>query len=167
MSPEFLTEVSETLTTILAFLIFFWVMKKFAWGPVTKVLDERQQRIEDGFEEIKRKQEAAGAVQQQYEERLRGIEQEARVKIQEAVAEGRRVGAELTEQARQEATQITERAKRNIELEIAKARHELREEVVTLTLAAAERLLREKLDEPGQRRLIGTFIEDLERQGQS
>jgi F-type H+-transporting ATPase subunit b len=167
MSPEFIVQVSETITIIIGFVIFYWVMKKYAWGPVIKVLDERQRRIETGFDEIKRKQAEAAQLEQQYQARLHDIELEARAKIQEAIAHGREVAAELTEQGRQEATQITERAKHNIELEIAKARLALRDEVVKMTIEASQRLLREKLDEAGHRRLVGTFIDDLERQSQS
>lgn len=167
MSSEFLNEISEFVTLIIAFIIFFWVMKKFAWGPVTRVLDERQQRIEDGFEEIKRKQADAAQLEQKYAARLRDIEQEARTQIQEGIAEGRRVAAELTEQAREESNRIIERAQRNIELEIEKARHELRDELVSMTIQASERLLREKLDETSQRRLVGSFIDELEKQPQS
>jgi F-type H+-transporting ATPase subunit b len=167
MSPEFLNQAAETLVTAIAFIIFFWVMKKYAWGPVTKVLDERQSRIERGFEEIKRKQEAAGALEHQLDERLRNIELEARARIQEAIADGRRLAGEITEKAHEEATQIAERARRNIELEIAKARVELRGEIVTMTIQASERLLRERLDETEQRRLVGAFIDDLERRSQS
>lgn len=164
---ELLTQLSETLTTIIAFVIFFWAMKKFAWGPVITVLDERQMNIEQGFADIERKQAAADKLEQEYAGRLRDIETEARARIQEAIAEGRKAAAEINEKAREEAGQITERAKRNIELEFAKARHELRDEIVAISLQASERLLRERLDEPGQRRLVTSFIDELERRSQS
>lgn len=164
---EFWTQAGETLTQIVTFVIFFWLLKKFAWGPLLAVLHERQQRIEEGFADIKRQQAAAAAVEAQYQERLRNIEQEARARIQEAIAEGRRVAAELTEQARVEAGQITDRAQRNIAIEVAKARQELKGEIVNLTIEASERLMRKQLDGDEQRRLVGTFIEELERQSAS
>jgi hypothetical protein len=67
ISPELLNQASETITTIVAFVIFFWVMKKYAWGPLTVVLDERQRRISQGFEEIKLKQAAAGDLERALE----------------------------------------------------------------------------------------------------
>lgn len=167
MPPQILDQIATTLTTAIAFVIFFWVMKKYAWGPIIKVLDARQQKIEEGFDEIRRKQDAAGVTQAQLDERLRNIETEARARIQEAIADGRRLAAEITEKAHEDANQLAERAKRNIEIEIAKARVELRNEIVSLTLQASERLLRERLDDEGQRRLVGTFIDELERQPQS
>lgn len=167
MPPQIIDQIGPTITTIIAFVIFAGVMKKYAWGPVTKVLDERQKKIENGFAEIKSKQDAAAALEGQLQERLRNIENEARARIQEAIADGRRLSSEITEKAHEEANQIIERAKRNIELEIAKARVELRDEIVGMTIKASERLLRERLDDAGQRRLVGTFIDDLERMSQS
>ena len=164
MSPELMTQIGETLCQILAFVIFFWILKRFAWGPVTKLLDERQRRIEEGFEDIKRKQADAERLHEEYAARLRDIETEARTKIQAAIAEGRRVAGEITENAREESVKITDRAQRNIQLEIEKARLELRGEIVALTMATTERLLREKLDETAHQRMVATFIEDVERQ---
>lgn len=165
-SPELLNQLSETLTTIIAFAIFVWVLTKYAWGPVTRVLDERQRRIEQGFADIRDKQAAAETLERQYQEQLRNIDQERRARIQEGIAEGRRVAAELLEKAREEATHNAERSRRNLETEVAKARLELRNELVTMTIQASERLLRERLDGEQQRRLVTSFIDDLERQAQ-
>ena len=62
---------------------------------------------------------------------------------------------------------ITERAERNVQIELAKARTELREEIINMTLTASERLLREKMDEATQRRQVANFLQDLETPGQS
>jgi len=167
MSQEFLSLLGETLTTILAFAILFWVLKKYAWGPVTHVLDERQRSIEKSFADIEKQKRAAAELERQYQEQLRNIEQERRARIQDGIAEGRRVAAELLERAREEAARNAERARRNLELEVAQARVGLRNELVEMTLKASERLLRTRLDEPEQRRLVSVFIDDLERQASS
>lgn len=167
MRPEIIDQIAPTLVQIIAFVFFCWLMAKYAWGPVTKVLDDRQKKIEDGFDEIKRKQDQAAALEHQLGERLHNIEQEARARIQEAINDGRRLAAEITEKAHEEAGEIAERAKRTIELEIAKARIELRNEIVGMTIQASERLLREHLDGEGQRRLVGAFVDELERRPQS
>jgi F-type H+-transporting ATPase subunit b len=167
MSYEFIWENSELFTQILAFVIFFWILKRYAWGPVTKVLDERQRRIEQGFEEIRAKQADADQLHEDYGAKLRDIEAEARGRVQEAVAEGRRVAAEITENARDEAVKITERAQRNIQIEIEKARLELKQEMIAMTIQTSERLLREKLDDETNHKLVASFIDDLEQREQS
>jgi len=159
---EFMRQFGEFVTQVLTFLIFYWVMKRFAWPALMGVLDKRQRQIEDGFAQIERKQAEAEKLHLEYEAHLRNIEQEARARIQEAVAEGRRVAAEIGDHARQEARKTADRAQRNMEIELAKARAQLREEIITLTLAATERLLREKLDAAAHRGQVARFLQDLE-----
>ncbi len=158
---ERVAQLAETFTHLAAFLIFFWIMKKFAWPAMMNLLSQRQEEIAKGFTDIENKQAELTKMQEDYEERLSHIEQEARARIQEAVADGRRVAGELTEKARAEAQEITDRAKRSIEVELDKARIELRDEVASMVVGASERLLRAKLDEQADRRLVDSFINDL------
>lgn len=155
--------IPETITVILGFVIFFWVLKRFAWGPILGVLDERQKKIEDSFAEIKRLQDDAAEAHGRYEEKLRDIEAEARAKIQEAVADGRQVATEITEKAREDALLIVQKAKQSVELELAQARKQLREDIVDLTLSATERIIHERLTEAKDRELVGSFIDQLEK----
>jgi F-type H+-transporting ATPase subunit b len=162
MTPELWKLVGETITQLISFVIFFWIMKKYAWKPLLNVLDERQKTIEGEFEDIRQKQEKIDRMRSEYEAHLEKIEAEAREKIQEAVNEGRRVAAELTESARNETITMKEQARHNIELEINKARVELRNNIVNMTVDASERLIREKMDSDSSRRLVNAFIQDLE-----
>lgn len=155
--------IPQTITVILGFAIFFWVLKRFAWGPILGVLDERQKKIEDSFAEIKRLQDDATEAHGRYEEKLRDIEAEARIKIQEAVADGRQVATEITEKAREDALLIVQKAKQSVELELAQARKQLREDIVDLTLSATERIIHERLTEAKDRELVGSFIDQLEK----
>ena len=162
MTPELWKLVGETITQLLAFVIFFWIMKKYAWKPLLNVLDERQKTIEGEFEDIRKKHEKVDRMRSEYEAHLEKIESEARVKIQEAINEGRRVAAELTESARNESIAMKGQAQRNIELEMNKARIELRDKIVSMTVDASERLIREKMDADMSQRLVNAFMDDLE-----
>ena len=166
MNPEFLYQIGEMVLMIIVFLAFFWVLKKAAWKPILETLDERQKKIQDGFDEVKQLQVDAAEAHQRYEEKLRDIEAEARSRIQEAVTEGRRVATEVTEKARADATEITEKAKQNIQLEIQTARKQLKEEIIELTLHATERLIRERLDEAKDKELVSSFISEMEEKPQ-
>jgi F-type H+-transporting ATPase subunit b len=160
---EHLRQFGEFITQTLAFIIFFWVMKAYAWPPLLRVLEDRRKAIDADFAGIARKQSDADKLHKEYEARMRNIEQEARTKIQESVAEGRRVAAEIVENARTEAQKAADAAQRNIQIEVAKARVGLREEIIDMTLAASERLMRERLgEEAGQRGQVAKFLADLE-----
>ncbi len=78
------------------------------------------------------------------------------------MAEGQQVASEIRKNAQDEARRITERAGADIERELAKARVQLKEEMIGLTLGATERLLREKLDPAGHRKIVERFLSEVE-----
>lgn len=151
----------EILTQIVAFLILLWVMKKVAWKPLLALLDERRKRIQDAFDGIEAQRREIETMKADYEKRFALIGEQARLKIQEAMAEGRGLASEIQEKARQEAREILERSKQSIEIEIGKARIELKDVIVSLTLQATENLLREKLDPAEHKRMITEFLEEV------
>ncbi|MEN6627157.1 MAG: F0F1 ATP synthase subunit B [Candidatus Sumerlaeia bacterium] len=161
---ELWTQIGELVTQAITFIIFFWILKIFAWGPLLSLIESRARSVEEGFEDIRRRQAAADKLHEDYAAHLRNIEQEGRAKIQEAVAEGRRVAAEIVENAREESQRMSERARRNIEIEIAKARVELRDDIVSMTMAASEKLLRQRVDTQTDRQLVSDFLVDLEKE---
>ncbi len=154
--------IAEIITHIIAFLLLFWVVKAFAWRPVLRVLDERNRMIGETIGEAEEKERKAEVLRQEYQARLDRIEEEARARMNEAIEDGRRISDEIADKARSEAREIRDKAQRAIQVEVDQARIDLKDRMIALTLAAAERLLRERLDDPKQRELIAHFIEDLE-----
>lgn len=155
--------LQEILTQAGAFILLVWVLKKMAWKPLLKLLDERRERILKGFEEIEHTKQEVQKLKADYEHSRAHIEEEAHRKLQESVDEGKRISRELQEEARREARAVLEKAKEDISLEVAKAKVMLRNEIADLTLAATERLLKEKLDETKDKEIVLDFIEDLEK----
>lgn len=155
-------EWSQVLTHLVGFLVAFFILKAYAWKPILKVLDDRRQKIVSEFKDIEDQKQKTDQLFAEYEARLSKIEDEARRRIQEAVAEGQKLAGEIKQHAQDEARKITERAQADIVRELAKARVQLKEEMVSLTLGATERLLREKLDPAGHRKLVERFLSEVE-----
>ncbi len=153
--------IVEILTHIVGFAIVFWILKRFAWRPLLNVMDERRQRIATEFERIEELDREVRKRAEEYQSRLQAIESEARERISAAVAEGRRIASEIQANARLEAEKIRERARATCEIELAKAREQIREEVVNLTLLATEKIIRERLDDEKHRSLIHQFVDEL------
>jgi F-type H+-transporting ATPase subunit b len=149
-------------TQIIGFLLTVWLVRRFAWAPLLKVLEERRQRIAAQFQEAERQQAEAAALKARMDQELRGIEAQARKRLQEAVAEGQRVAGEIRTQAQQEATQRIGRAEDEIAREREKAKELLKEHVVSLSVRAAEKILRREIDGPAQRKLVAEFIDQVE-----
>ena len=156
-----LIDPKQVLTQILGFLILLWVMRKYAWGPILASLEARRQKIAGDFEAARRAKADADATKLQFENELKGIEARARQRLQEAVAEGQKVAGEIRAQAQSEATARMARAEDDIAREREKAKEMLKEQVISLSMKTAEKILRQRLDDPAQRRLVGEFVEEV------
>jgi F-type H+-transporting ATPase subunit b len=151
----------QVIAQVVGFLVVLWILRKYAWGPVIDMLEERRARIQGDFDEIETKRNEVASVRRQLDERLRGIDQEARERIQAGVAEGEALGNEVKLKAREEAQAILRRAAEQVERETDKAQVALRNEMVTMVVAATGKLLQEKLDPEAHRSRVESFIDSL------
>jgi F-type H+-transporting ATPase subunit b len=156
-----LIDPRQVLTQILGFLILMWGLRKWAWGPVLAVLEARREKIAGEFREAERRQAEADGLRAKYEQELKGIEAQARQRMLESVAEGQKVAAEIKSQAQTEAAQRLERAADEISREREKAKEALKEQIISLSMRSAEKILRQKIDDPAQRKLAGEFIDEV------
>ena len=155
-------DYQQILTHIVGFLIALWILRRFAWGPLLGVLEERRRKIRSDFDAAADKRREAEETAARYAAQLKDIDAEARQKIQEAINEGRRIAGEIREEARGEAHQIIEKARADLLRDLAKARVELKDQIVGMTVTATERIIRQSLDQESQRRLIARFVDELE-----
>ena len=153
-------EIQQILTQALGFLILLFLMKKFAWKPLLSLLDERREKISSEFQTIERTKSELSRLEQDYKARLADIDTQARQRIQEAISEGQRISVEIQEKAKEEAKKSLNKAKENIEFEVAKARVEIRNQIATLAIMAAEKVIKEELTEERHMRLVTDFIDE-------
>lgn len=146
---------------ILAFVIFILILRKLAFKPLLKVIDERREKIESDFTKAEDLAKEAEESKKRYEKQLADIEAQAREKMQESIEEGKRISAEIQQKARDDAESLLERAKKNAEIDLANARKQLRKDVVDLTIAATEKVLREQVDRAAHTRHIDKFIDEV------
>ena len=155
--------IQELSVQVVGFLLLFVIMRRIAWRPLLMILDQRRARIEEEFRRVAQTKNELARLQEDYGRRLSAIEDEARTKIQQAILEGKRIGGEIQEQAREQGTAILAKSKEAVELELAKARVTLRDQVAEMTLEAVERVLRGKLDAKADRHLVDQILDELER----
>lgn len=152
---------TEIVTHLIAFLLFVFILKKFVWAPLLKTIDERRAKIEGDFKRAEDLHKEADEARERYEAQLRDIEEKARKEMQKAIDEGKRISQEIQQKAREDAEALLERAKQNAEIDLANARKQLRKDVVELTLAATEQVLREQIDRTAHQRHIDRYIDEL------
>lgn len=155
--------LSEVAVQILGFFVVLWVLRKFAWKGLLGSIDARRRHIEDAFADIERRKAGLDALEKEYKTRLEKIEQEARQKIQEAAAQGQTLAQDIQEKARRESQRLIDRAQGEIQQDLAKAKIAVRQEIVEVSRLMAEKVLREKLDADGHKKLVDKFLVDLER----
>lgn len=155
--------IAQLLTTLLAFGIFFFLAKKMFWKPLLATIDERQSKIKGEFDRIDAMQRQVDQLQADYSKRLSDIEAEARLKLQEAMAQGKAIAEQVADQARRDAETTRARAEQTLAIELDKAKAELKQDVVRMTLAATEKVIRQNMNEPRQQELVSSFVEELTR----
>ncbi|MGH2347871.1 MAG: F0F1 ATP synthase subunit B [bacterium] len=162
--PAFLQpDIQQVASQAISFLLLLWFLRRFAWKPLLTVLDQRRARIEEELRQVAQSRAELVRLQEDYGRRLAAIEHEARTKIQQAIIEGKRISSEIQEQARQQGYEILTKSKEAVEMELAKARVTLRDQVAQMTVEAVERILRVKLDAKADRHLVDEMLDELER----
>jgi F-type H+-transporting ATPase subunit b len=156
-----LIDLKLVITQILGFLLMVWVLGRFAWKPLLASLEARRQKIAGEFAEAEKRQAAADETKARYEQELRGVDAQARQKLQEAIAEGQRVASEIHAQAQTEAQARLEKGREEMTREREQAKDLLKEQTIVLAIRTAEKILQSKLDDPAQRKLAAAFIDEV------
>ena len=145
------------------FIILAIVLYKFLFKPLGSFMEKRAEGIRHSLEEAKQARDEVVRARSEYEESLRAARQEAATLRQRMDREITEERERLIQQSREEAHRMISQARAEIQQEVRRAKAELRDETVTLSLTAAERLLRRNLTEEDHRRLAEQYIEELGR----
>lgn len=145
----------------LAFLLLLFLMSKYAWGPITAALAERETTIETSLTRAEQALAEAKQLAADNEKARREAELEAQRILRDAREAAEASRTEQVEKTRQQIRQMQATAEAEIEREKQQALAELRAEVADLAILAAEKILHETLDAPRQKKLVDEFIADL------
>jgi len=145
---------------IVNFIVLLVLLRLFLYKPVMKVLDERAQRTKEAMDlaEATKKEyeQAKGEVQKQIEK--------GRQEAQAIITQAMQVGERLKEESRQETAKQTQvmidRARSELEAERDKIVGDLRREFVDISIAAAEKVIKETLDKEKHRKLIEETLQE-------
>jgi F-type H+-transporting ATPase subunit b len=148
--------------TIICFAIAFYILKRYAFAPIQKGIDERRERIRRSLEDA---DEARSEARRLLEEH-RALIGQARGQAEDILAEARRVADAQRERVKEETEadrkRRLEETRRQIEAETHRALEQIRAEVAELTLVAATKVTGKSLDDADHRRLIDEAIRDLD-----
>ena len=148
--------------TLISFGITLYVLKRYAFGPIQRVIDERRERIRQSLEEADNARVEARKLLEEH----RALIAQARGDAEEILSEARRVAEAQRERVRDETEADRQRrleeTRRQIEAETQRALEQIRAEVAELTLIATSKVTGKVLDSADQRRLIQEAIGELD-----
>ena len=148
--------------TIVCFLIALWVLKRYAFGPIQRMIDERRERIRRSLEDAEEAREEARRLLEEH----RSLIGQARSEGEQILAEARRVAESQRERVKEETEAERQRRlediQRQIEAETQRALGQIRAEVAELAVVAASKVTGKVLDAQDDRRLIEEAVSELD-----
>ena len=149
------------LFILLNTLTIFFVAKKFLFGPVMKIIKDRQQEIDDMYLKAGQAEEKAAELRGEYEAKLLNASETSERLVKEATARGQAREEEILRQANQEADAIRAKAAADIAQEKKKAINEAKDEIAGISLAIAGKVVGRELNDSDQSALVDQFINEL------
>ena len=148
--------------TILTFLLLVFVLAKFAWKPLLKMLQDREDMIRSSLEDA----EKAKSELERLNEESEAIMAKARSEAQSILADGKAAAEKVKDgiiaKSKEQANKIREDAGNQIQVEKDKAISEIKEEVVNLTLSVAEKLIQKNLSDADNKSLIEESLKKVQ-----
>lgn len=154
-------QTSEMLVNVVAFLVLFVVLAKFAFPPITKMLDERANKIRESLEKAEDTRVEAERLLEEYKQQMA----EARSEATQVIEQGRKVAesmkAEILAKAKEEAEAEKVKAIAAINAEKEAAMAELKGQVADLSVAVAGKIIGSSLTKQDHEALIDKYLAEV------
>ena len=140
--------------------ILYIILRKFFWEKIKKFMDDRAAAVQDAIDAAEAVNKRADEKMANYSKRIANVEEEGREIIKASKQQADAQAQIIIEEARQQASDIIAKAERTIEQEKAQAMEEMRKEIASIAMLAAEQIVGREIDNVGQDAIIDQAIED-------
>jgi len=148
------------LVSIIQFLILYWLLRRFLWGPVTAALDDRARRIREGLDLAEASKRERERIKQEVEELLTKARREAAAIAERTTQAAEAAAADIRTQAKAEADRIREKGRTDAQALHDQSLAQLRSEVASMVVLAASRILGREISPEQHRALIERSLEE-------
>ena len=148
--------------TILTFLVLLTLLAKFAWGPLLKALESRQELIRKSLDDAQQARQELERLNQESVQIIRAARAEAESIISQSRSAGDRLREEIKQKARSEGAAILRNAERQIQLETVRAVQQIRREAVDLSVMIASKIIGRNISKEDNERLIEEALQQME-----
>lgn len=153
--------VGDMLSQLFFFIVLLVLVKKFAWGPVMNMMKQREDYVANEIDEAERSRKEAEEASKKAQEQLQEVRQEAQKMIEDARTAGLKQEQDIVQSARKEAERMKEAALADIENEKEKALQALQDQVASLSVLIASKVIEKELDASDQENLINEYIKEV------
>ena len=140
--------------------ILYLILRKFFWEKIKKFMDDRAAAVQDAIDAAEAVNKRADEKMANYSKRIANVEEEGREIIKASKQQADAQAQIIIEEARKQASDIIAKAERTIELEKSQAMEEMRQEIASIAMLAAEQIVGKEIDNVGQDAIIDQAIED-------
>lgn len=156
-------ELGDMLFYLILFILLMLLVGKFAWGPVSNMMEKRREQVTYDLDHAQKSREEAEELAIKRETALKNSKAEAQEILQTAKSNGDAQKQKIIDEASNEAVQIKEKAQEAAKQQKADALQEAKGEVANLSVLIAEKLIDKKLSVADQENLIDSFIKELDQ----
>ena len=148
--------------TIITFLVLLTILAKFAWGPLLRALESRQETIRKSLDDAQAAKQELERLQLESAQIIRQARVEAEAIISQTRTDAGRLREEMRQKAKSEADTIVKNAERQIQLETTRALQQIRHEAIDLSVMIASKIIQRNLSKEDNERLIEEALKQVE-----
>jgi len=152
-----LTLIGQSIT----FIVFVWFCMKFVWPPIMGALQERQKKIADGLAAAERGQHEQELAEKRAAEHLHEAKEQAGEIIAQAQKRASEIVDEAKDDARTEGSRLVAAAQSEIDQEVHRAKEVLRQQVASIAVAGASKVLEREIDESAHDDILGKLVAEI------
>ena len=149
--------------TILSFLLLMFLLSKFAWKPLLKMLNEREEKIRTAIEKAENAEKKLETLNEQGEKILSDARSESQKLLFSTKETAQNLKEEIEREAKQKATSIIDQARVQIQAEKNQVLSEIKNELSSFSIMIAEKLIKKNINKDDNMKLINESIEKVNK----
>ena len=145
----------------IAFFVFVWFVMKYVWPPLVAALDERKKTIADGLAAAERGMKEQELAEEAAEKHIKEAKNQAAEIVTQAQKRASEIVEEAKDNAKEEAGRVKAAAEAEIEQEVNRAKEQLRQQVASIAMAGAAKVLKREVDEKAHSEIVDDMIAQI------
>lgn len=162
LTAEGNTALGHTVITLISFILLLLIVRHYAWGPMTKILLERKERIQNDLDKAASEKEQSIQANTAAQLKLKDARAEATQIILNAKKQSLTIQESMLKDAKEEVEAMKQAATKDIELERKRIKNDVKNELADIAIEIAEKILQREITNDDYRHLVDDFIDGMD-----